>query len=199
MSDEKKINGKEAKPVGIIGVIAVTTFLVLLVIVCFYSLLRFWPSIPEGKQTISSSVNFLYWTFSLSGEMRLIFIVIIAGALGGLVHALRSLYWYIGNREIKRSWIVKYILLPFVGSILSLVFYFVIRGGFFSPGTTIEKTSIFGFAAMAALVGMFSEQAALKLKEVADTLLFKPKPGKDSIPQEKENKGERKESEKIKT
>lgn len=198
MSNEKKTNGKEAKPAGVVSIILITIFLVLLGIVCFYSLLKFWPSIPEGEQIISSSVNFLSWTFSLSGEMRLIFIVIIAGALGGLVHALRSLYWYIGNREMKRSWIVKYILLPFVGSILSLIFYFVIRGGFFSPGATVEKTSIFGFAAMAALVGMFSEQAALKLKEVADTLLFKPKPGKDSIPQEKENKGEGKESEKSK-
>ena len=194
MSDEKKTNGKEAKPAGIkpagvVSIILITIFLVFLGIVCFYSLLKFWPSIPEGKQTVSSSVNFISWTFSLSGEMRLIFIVIISGALGGLVHALRSLYWYIGNREMKRSWLVKYILLPFVGSILALIFYFVIRSGFFSPGTTIEKTSIFGFAAMAALVGMFSEQAALKLKEVADTLLFKPKPGKDSVPQEKENKG----------
>jgi hypothetical protein len=32
---------------------------------------------------------------------------------------------------------------------------------------------------------MFSEQAVLKLKEVAETLLAKPQPGGDSTPQEK--------------
>jgi len=76
-----------------------------------------------------------------------------------------------------------YVLLPFVGSTLGLVFYFVIRGGFFSPEATIEQTSPFGFAALSGLVGMFSEQAVLKLKEVAETLLAQPSSGEDSIPQ----------------
>jgi hypothetical protein len=37
---------------------------------------------------------------------------------------------------------------------------------------------------MAAMVGMFSEQAVLKLKEVAETVLSKPKAGKDAEPQD---------------
>jgi hypothetical protein len=80
-----------------------------------------------------------------------------------------------------------YVLLPFVGSTLGLVFYFVIRGGFFSPEATIEQTSPFGFAGLGALVGMFSEQAVLKLKEVAEILLAKPSVGKDPVPQEGED------------
>jgi len=80
--------------------------------------------------------------------------------------------------------LARYILLPFVGSTLGLVFYFVIRGGFFSPEATIEQTSPFGFAGLGALLGMFSEQAVLKLKEVAETLLVKPEPGEDAVPQE---------------
>jgi len=109
-----------------------------------------------------------------------------AGALSALVHALRSLYWYVGNRELVFSWLVMYILLPFVGATLGLVFYFVIRGGFFSPTATIEQTSPFGFAALAGLVGMFSEQAVLKLKEVAETLLSKPQQGRETVLQEGE-------------
>ena len=111
-------------------------------------------------------------------------IVAMAGALSALVHALRSLYWYVGNRELVFSWLVMYILLPFVGATLGLVFYFVIRGGFFSPEATIEQTSPFGFAALSGLVDMFSEQAVLKLEEVAETLLAKPQPGEDAAPQE---------------
>ena len=73
-----------------------------------------------------------------------------------------------------------YVLLPFVGAALGLVFYLVIRGGFFSTQASVDETSPFGFAALAALVGMFSEQAVLKLKEVAETLLSKPAQGKDA-------------------
>ena len=50
---------------------------------------------------------------------------------------------------------------------------------------TVQQTSPFGFAALAGLVGMFSEQAVLKLKEIAETLLAKPTPGENAKPQEK--------------
>ena len=113
-------------------------------------------------------------------EVRLLWIVILAGALGSLVHGLRSVYWYVGNRELVWSWLGKYVMQPFAGAALAVVFYFVVRGGFFSPQAGFEQTSPFGFAALAAMVGMFSEQAVLKLREVAETILTKPVPGKDS-------------------
>jgi hypothetical protein len=74
-----------------------------------------------------------------------------------------------------------YILLPFVGSTLGLVFYFVIRGGFFSPEATTEQTSPFGFAALSGLVGMFSEEAVQKLQDVAETLLAPTPEGADHV------------------
>jgi len=109
-----------------------------------------------------------------------------AGALGSLVHALRSLFWYVGNRLLIVSWLAMYIMLPFVGMTLALIFYFVIRGGFFSPQATVQETSLFGFAALAGLIGMFSPQAVLKLKQVAETVLAKPESGKESLPQDPE-------------
>ena len=65
-----------------------------------------------------------------------------------------------------------------------MIFYVVVRGGFFSPQTTFENTSPFGFAALAALVGLFSEHAVLTLKKVAETVLEPPAPGEDAKPQE---------------
>lgn len=59
----------------------------------------------------------------------------------------------------------------------------MVRGGFFSPGTSFENTSPFGFVAFATLVGLFSEQAILKLKEISETLLSKPAKGSDAAPQ----------------
>lgn len=178
--------GAGASTVGPIGIVLITAYLILASVLLLYSLVQFWPPTAPatGAAPTSSPVAFLFWTLEVSDEVRLIFIVAMAGALGSLVHALRSLYWYVGNRELVWSWLAKYILLPFVGSTLALVFYFVIRGGFFSTEATIEQTSPFGFAGLGALVGMFSEQAVLKLKEVAETLLAKPSAGEDSIPQE---------------
>lgn len=113
-------------------------------------------------------------------ETRLLLLVMLAGALGSLLHSLRSLYWYTGNRMMVWSWVAFYLLLPFTGAILSVVFYFVVRGGFFSPQASFDHTSPFGFAALSALVGLFSPQATLKLKEVAETIFTKPGAGTDA-------------------
>jgi hypothetical protein len=196
MPTEVEAKGKEpvrlqlgqvgASPVGPIGIILFMAYLILFSILLLYGLVQFWPPAAPagGAGTTSSPVSFLFWTFPISDEIRLLLIVALAGALGGLVHTLRSFYWYVGNRELVLSWLMKYILLPFVGATLGLVFYFVIRGGFFSPEAAVEQTSPFGFAALAGLVGMFSEQAVLKLKELAETLLAKPRQGADARPQE---------------
>ena len=123
-------------------------------------------------------------TARIYSETRLLLLVILAGALGSLMHAVRSLYWYTGNRDMVMSWAAQYFLLPFTGSILAVIFYFVVRGGFFSPQASFETTSPFGFAALSALVGLFSPQATLKLKEIAETVFAKPAAGEDPKPQE---------------
>jgi len=183
--------GVGASLVPPLGIVLITAYLILASVLLLYGLVQFWPppTPATGSAPTSSTVAFLFCTLSVSDEVRLIFIVAMAGALGSMVHALRSLYRYIGNRELVFSWLAMYILLPFVGSTLALVFYFVIRGGFFSTEATIEQTSPFGFAGLGALVGMFSEQAVLKLKEVAETVLAKPEAGKDPATQEKKKEG----------
>jgi hypothetical protein len=134
-----------------------------------------------------ASVAIFGWQFEIWDEVRLLLIVILAGALGNLVHTVRSVYWYVGNRSLKWSWLAKYILQPFAASALAVIFYVVVRGGFFSPQTTFENTSPFGFAALAALVGLFSEQAVLKLKTVAETVFQPPAPGADATPQDEDS------------
>jgi hypothetical protein len=136
-----------------------------------------------AAEAMPSQIKIFKWEFPIWDEVRLLLIVILGGALGSLVHALRSVYWYIGHRALRYSWLATYFLLPFGGSALAVIFYVVVRGGFFSPQANIQQTSPFGFAALAAMVGLFSEQAVLKLKEVAETILSKPAPGVDNKPQ----------------
>lgn len=61
-----------------------------------------------------------------------------------------------------------------------MIFYMLLRGGLFSPTTTVADTSPFGFAAIAALVGMFTNQASEKLRTVFETLMTKPATGRDA-------------------
>ncbi len=191
------------KPMGPIGVSVITVYFVLVSIIVIHSLVVLWPPNREtsGEDTPAGSVAAiggaqaaqgecgeqseakLFWFLPvcLSEEERLFLIVLFSGALGGLVHSLRSFYWYLGNRRLVLSWAGMYITLPVLGACLATVFYLVVRGGFFSPQSQISDTSPFGFAAMAALIGMFTEQAVEKLKEVSETLLSPAPKGKNTV------------------
>lgn len=157
-------------------------YLILLSAFLGYSLVALWPATATAGGTAPTvvSVSFLGGTFVISDETRLLLLVVVGGAFGSLVHAVRSLYWYVGHRQLIRSWLPMYILLPYNGTVLALVFYLLIRGGFFSPQAT---SSPFSFVALAVLVGMFSAQAVIKLKDIAETVFAKPKPGTDAVRQ----------------
>lgn len=102
-------------------------------------------------------------------ELKLILVVMIAGALGSYVHAATSFADFVGNRRLAASWVWWYFLRPFIGVALALVMYFAIRGGLLPMGADVGAVSLFGIAAISALAGMFSKQATDKLKEVFDT------------------------------
>ncbi len=170
--------------VGPIGFLLTAVYLLLLSILLVVAIVQCWPSpaAPNEPAYPPSQAQFLFWAFSISDEARLLLIVVLAGALGGQVRSLRSFAWYVGNKELKRSWLPQYILTPFVGAILAIISYFIIRGAFCPANSTAQQTS--GFAGLASIVGIASEHIALKLKQVVDTLFTKPIQGKDSNPQE---------------
>jgi len=143
---------------------------ILLLLFIIYSILSFWPTGGEGVRF------FGYDNSKLDTELRLIILVSLSGVLGSFVHTATSIVDYIGNNRFKMSWVAWYIMRPFIGMALALIFYFVIRGGFFpSSGSTSGETqeipvNIFGLLALGCLAGMFSKQAADKLREVFDNL-----------------------------
>ncbi|SRR6266568_612203 len=134
-----------------------------------------------AAEPVQISLFWGLWNPWLWNETRLLLIVILAGAFGSLVHAIRSFYWYAGSRDLRWSWALTYLLLPFSGGILAMLFYFVVRGGFFSSQSTIKDTSPFAFAAFSGLVGMFSSQAVEKLKQIAGTVFAPPEQGIDHV------------------
>lgn len=169
--------------VGLTGAIAIIIYLIVFAIADFYLMIKVWPPSPDAQ---GWKLNFAWCgagaqdtTCGITLNTALFLISILSGALGSLLHALRSIYWYAGNRKLVWSWSVMYILLPFSGSVLALIFYLIVRGGFL-PQSTVNSTP-YAFAAMGALVGLFSEPAVLKLKQVAETFFTSSQHGKDTV------------------
>ena len=62
------------------------------------------------------------------------------------------------------------------GVAMAMLFYFVLRGGLLSAGTSAGDISLFGIAAVSGLVGLFSRQAGDKLEELFNTLFRTDRP-----------------------
>jgi hypothetical protein len=187
-----------------VGIVVTAAVLLSLTLVLLYGLIQFWPPTSPAATSAATTttastttaagqaapgttaqavaeptVRFFGATLSLSREGRLFVIVLLAGALGGIVHSLRSLYWYVGNRNLRYSWLLMYATLPITGAALALIAYVVLRGGLTTTFASSQDISPFGMAAVAALVGLFSRETAEKLKTVFETLLAPAEKGKD--------------------
>jgi len=169
----------EERP-SVLQVRALGLGLVLLAIGLAYLIACVWPSNfgPDTPGAKAVSIVFIGTSASLAttADVQLLMLVMVAGALGSFLHTATSFADFVGNEKLARSWIWWYLLKPFVGMGLAVVFYLVVRGGFLSAGTEAGKVNIYGIAALAGMTGMFSKQATDKLGEVFTTL-FQTKPG----------------------
>jgi len=174
---------KAVKPAGI-----VLLALVILGLLAFavYCLIAVWPVQPGVTGSTVSYVAGI--RLNLDQEHRLFVVVAVTGALGGLIHSARSLYAYVGDRALLRSWLLFYLSLPFIGAGLAVLFYLILRGGLIT-GSAAE-VNFFGFAAISALVGLFTPEAALKLQEIFTTLLVSTPQERDQLPPGTDSTGE---------
>lgn len=165
-------------PWVIVGALALISLSALLL----YSLWQFWPpSVAPGEPTpAETSVRFLWWSVSVSREKNFFIIVAIAGALGAMGHVLRSFFRYVGERNLVWSWMLSYFLIPLVGAIIGTLVFILLRAGLITGGG-VAQSDPFGFAAVAALVGLFSSQASEKLKQIFETIFATPEAGGESV------------------
>ena len=130
----------------------------------------------EAGDTIRTYV--FWWRIDTIGapwDFRLLLIALWFGALGSLLHAGSSFVSFAGNRQLVVSWLPWYIVRPLLGAGLAGVFYVVMRAGFGTAGGAAPvDVSHYTVAAFAALVGLFTHRATLKLKDVFDAL-FPPR------------------------
>ena len=124
------------------------------------------------------------WTAAIAAEDKLappqravIIMVILLGTLGGLIHLASSLTIFVGNRDLKRSWIVYYVLAPVQGAALAPLLYLLLKSAVLSPqqseGSGTQNLNLTAIYAFAALTGLFSKQAVEKLADVFATIFGK--------------------------
>ena len=119
-------------------------------------------------------------------DRTLLCLVAIVGALGALIHAMRSFYAFVGNGGLKYCWLPMYVLLPCVGSALALIFFLILKGILSSgPGASATYNTTLGYLAVAGIVGLFTEETVMKIQEVAQTILGKKQDQKDPLPPNK--------------
>ncbi|MGK5558025.1 IPT/TIG domain-containing protein [Actinomadura kijaniata] len=166
-------------------IVVVAALLVLLAVGLIVVLVQMWPpplpasAAAQPERVPAVRVDLFGWTARVSREASLFAVVLAAGAVGATVHAMRSLFWYVGNRSLRRSWLMMYLFLPFTGALLALVVYLVLRGGLTSPTGGSTDVNPYGMAAIAALVGLFSRETSEKLRAVFATLLAPAQAGRD--------------------
>jgi IPT/TIG domain len=164
--------------VGVFGILIVAVIVLAAMVAVSYCLIALWP--PSNTSTGVATDHLFGIRISLDRDQQLFVIVGLAGILGGLIHSVRSLYWYVGNRVLRRSWLLMYVSLPIVGGALAVVFYLILRGGLLT-GEATAQVNFFGFAAVSALVGLFSVEAAEKLRQIFSTVLAPALTGKDRL------------------
>jgi hypothetical protein len=144
-----------------------------------------WEGQTDVSVTIKGKSKELTKVFSYAcperNQGRILFLVVLAGMLGGTLHALRSLFWFTGLRCLRVSWMWMYYLLPLSGAAIAMVFFLVFIAGFFSPQGPSSQ-SFFVMVGIAALVGMFGQQAVEKLKKISEAVLTSVPPASDQTP-----------------
>ena len=92
-----------------------------------------------------------------ASEASVLEMVILLGALGGSLHLVGSLVKYVGNRQLKRSWLLYYFYTPIAGAALAPMVYMLLRVGILSPtssssgGSAIANLNLIAIYAFAAL------------------------------------------------
>jgi hypothetical protein len=156
-----------ARPLGLAGALVLEAYFVSLGTATAYVLWRIWP---KADALAAADLAGGRLPLVADPDARLILIAALSALLGSFIHSATSFASYLGNHKLLRAWVGWYVLRPVIGMALGLVFYFILRAGLVTTESAAAVNE-FGVAAVSALAGMFSKQAADKLEEIFDGVL----------------------------
>jgi hypothetical protein len=180
---EKPKEGLDDRHVALL----VSVYTIIVFVVTLYFLVNIWPATPQELASNATTFNAtrpvtLFGTgihFLLGPETLIIFIIMFSGIICACVFSFFVISKHIGV-DFNKEYLAWYLLRPLIGAGLPLIFYFLLRGGVLTVGTNLANLNLIGVAAISGLVGMFSENAMYKLKDLADTLFGNP-PSKPNV------------------
>ena len=159
----------------------IASYLIIMVIVEMGIMFACWPSNSEVQNIMQGEEQATESTVPQNTskqdaddlETSLLVLVIVIGGLGATLHGLTSAAAYIGNKTFDKNWVTWYFVRPFVGGVLAVLFYFVVRAGFIKNFDAAGDRYV--IIALSGLVGLFSKNALQKLSDVFETLFLSSK------------------------
>lgn len=156
-------------------------YLAILILLFAYLLIEFWPIAETDRAYGWDDVVTLPGLppFRVADDTRLLFLVVLAAAIGSCMHGAFSFATYVGNKRFVASWTWWYLLQPFIGMALGLVLYLAMRS--ISPQSDAADSNVHGIALVAVLVGIFSSRATHLLTDKLEdvfTSLFRSEKGR---------------------
>ena len=128
------------------------------------------PAPASGASAPAKPKNLPAFRFPRDVEM-LTTLFALCGALGATLHALGSLVAFAGNGKFSDSWTLWYLAQPLRGAVLSAGFFWLIQGGLMGGlGSSDVPSNSMAMMGATFLVGLFSDPAIEKLREVFEVL-----------------------------
>lgn len=108
--------------------------------------------------------------YSVPRQGNALFLAVLsAGMIGGAVYSLRAHTVHIAIGKYQASWWQWNVTRPFLSGALAILFFFLVRAGFVEGGQAGSLRPE-GFIAIGGLVGLFTDQAWAKIRQVANAM-----------------------------
>ena len=166
---------------------------VVLSVLALCLLATIWPS-SGANQSASQSLpaetfRMFMLSATISGEVIVILIVMLMGALGALVYTSTALVGHVAHDgkaadpdKWKDSYTLWYLVHPLLGASVAVIFYMVLRGALVNLSVGTGGLNLYGVAAISGMVGLCSKEATQKLKDLFKTLFEGTQPPQQKTP-----------------
>ena len=160
----------------------------VLFLIAMWLLVSVWPKTQlEYNLTMARTVSIFgtATSYSLGPETLLLIVMIFSGVVGACIFSAFAISHHLGQyKDFDKSWTAWYLLRPLIGAGLAVVINLLLRSSLFTVGSGSQSLNIVGLSGVAALAGVFSEEAIKKLNEIADAMFGKvaKKPSKQDSP-----------------
>jgi hypothetical protein len=105
-------------------------------------------------------------SFPVSADTGLMALVAFAAIAGSAVHCIVVFSERAGRRTLERGYVWWYLLRPLGAALLGVLFYFAVRAGLMTLGTTAGPPSPAAGATLGAFAGLFTDRVLQKMGRV---------------------------------